>query len=104
MTGNRLIERQFAFTISLLHRTFASSVRIVASKNAVLAVYDRGHQVSLFINIGNALFLDDLPGFRRQVVPDNRKGLFQFAHLFLQQGCTGITFHTANTFAMGQIA
>ena len=43
VAGNRFIERELTFAIGLLHRTLASSVRIITGKNTVFPVYDRSH-------------------------------------------------------------
>ena len=104
MAGDRFVEIALSFTVCLLDRTLADTIRIIASEDTILAMDNRGHQVALLINISHTLLLDNGLRSRREVIPNERQHRLQLRQLLLLQRSPGITLHAALTLAMRQVA
>ena len=54
----------FPFAVGLLEGAGTASLLVVGSEDAVTPIHDRGHLVTVFIEVADALLLDDLEGRR----------------------------------------
>ena len=78
----------------LLDGTLAHAVPVVAGKDAILTVDNRGHQVALLIDIGHPLLLDYPTGLGQQIVPHHPEYLFELAALLLGDRRPRVAFDT----------
>ena len=71
MAGNGFVKIGLARPIGFLYGAPTGTVGIIAGKDAILSVDNRGNPIALLINIRDALPLDNLSRLRRKIFPDN---------------------------------
>ena len=100
----RLEEAGAAFATGFFQRTYTFSIRVIAGKSTVGAMYYGGYQVSFFVGVCNAIIMYGLPCPGEQVGLDRRQRLFNLGALFLGNRSSGVTFNTAGARARLQVA
>ena len=104
MARHRFIKVCFSSPICFLDGAITIPLFIVTSKYTVFAIHNGGHQITVPIGIYHALLIYYRTSFGRQFIPNNRKHLFQFLHLFQFYRSPGITFNATLTFTGIQVA
>ena len=77
---------------------------VIIGEDAVAAVDNAGHQLTVRVGIGDALSVDDRLRRCRQIRPYGIEAVFNFADFIEKKRCSSVTLHTAFTLACGQVA
>lgn len=94
---------RFPRPVSTFQGTKANTV-LITSEHAVASFHDTCHQVALFVDVRNALLVDNGLRRSRQVSPYRIKDIFYPRYFIQGNRSARVTFHATFTFAYAKVA
>lgn len=94
-----LLEIDAALAVGAVDGTLAHASRSIAGEDAVFAVDDGGDELTVGVEISNAVFLDFSLCLRQQIVPDVGQNFLEFLELIVGYWCSGIALDAAGALA-----